>query len=71
MAGRRPTEAMQVLAGLERIEYVFVYPGSGDLVLAGPAGDKVVPYTTEMGIALLWIAALITMSPWGLKFSRT
>ena len=29
---------MQVLAGLERIQYVFVYPDSGDLVLAGPAG---------------------------------
>lgn len=38
-AGRQPTEAMQVLAGLERIEYVFVYPESGDVVLAGPAGD--------------------------------
>jgi len=39
LVGRRPTEAMQVLAGLERIQYVFVYPDSGDLVLAGPAGD--------------------------------
>ena len=38
-AGRQPTEAMQVLAGLQRIKYVFVYPDSGDLVLAGPAGD--------------------------------
>lgn len=38
-AGRRPSEAMQVLAGLQRIEYVFVYPESGDLVIAGPAGD--------------------------------
>jgi len=38
-AGRAPTEAMQVLAGLQRIEYVFVYPDTGDLVLAGPAGD--------------------------------
>ena len=38
-AGHRPTEAMQVLAGLERIEYVFVYPDSGDIVLAGPAGN--------------------------------
>ena len=38
-AGRQPTEAMQVLAGLERIEYVFVYPDSGDVVLAGPAGN--------------------------------
>ncbi len=38
-AGRQPTEAMQLLAGLQRIEYVFVYPESGDIVLAGPAGD--------------------------------
>ncbi|MFT4004033.1 MAG: CDP-diacylglycerol--glycerol-3-phosphate 3-phosphatidyltransferase [Rhizobium sp.] len=30
-------------------------------LLAGPAGDKVLPYTTEMGIALLWIAALLTI----------
>jgi hypothetical protein len=30
---------MLTLAGLERVRYVFVYPESGDLVLAGPAGD--------------------------------
>ncbi|MEX3008245.1 CDP-diacylglycerol--glycerol-3-phosphate 3-phosphatidyltransferase [Hoeflea sp. TYP-13] len=30
-------------------------------LLAGPAGDKVIPYTTEIGIGLLWIAALITI----------
>ena len=29
-------------------------------LLAGPAGDKVLPYTTEMGITLLWIAAILT-----------
>jgi hypothetical protein len=35
----KPLEAtMLALAGLQRIEYVFVYPESGDLVLAGPAG---------------------------------
>lgn len=38
-AGRGPTEAMQVLAGLQRVKYVFVYPESGDIVVAGPAGD--------------------------------
>ena len=38
-AGRPPTEAMQILAGLQRIQYVLVYPETGDLVLAGPAGD--------------------------------
>jgi cardiolipin synthase len=30
-------------------------------LLAGPAGDKVVPYITELGIVLLWAAALITI----------
>ncbi len=38
-AGRKPTEEMLVLAGLQRIQYVFVYPHSGDLVIAGPAGN--------------------------------
>jgi hypothetical protein len=36
----KPLDAtMLTLAGLQRIEYIFVYPESGDLVLAGPAGD--------------------------------
>ena len=30
-------------------------------LLAGPAGDKIVPYVTEAGILLLWIAAAITL----------
>ncbi|MBA70060.1 MAG: CDP-diacylglycerol--glycerol-3-phosphate 3-phosphatidyltransferase [Rhizobiales bacterium] len=30
-------------------------------LLAGPAGDKVLPYTTEAGITLLWIAAIVTI----------
>jgi cardiolipin synthase len=30
-------------------------------LLAGPAGDKIIPYTTQVGITLLWIAALITL----------
>lgn len=38
-AGQQPTETMQLLAGLYRIRYVFIYPESGDVVLAGPAGD--------------------------------
>ena len=29
-------------------------------LLAGPAGDKIMPYITEIGIALLWIAAILT-----------
>ncbi len=39
-AARQPLGAeMLTLAGLRRVQYVFVYPESGDLVLAGPAGD--------------------------------
>lgn len=30
-------------------------------LLAGPAGDKVLPYTTDIGIILLWVAALLTV----------
>ena len=37
--GKAPDETMQSLAGLQKIQYVLVYPSSGDIVLAGPAGD--------------------------------
>jgi cardiolipin synthase (CMP-forming) len=30
-------------------------------LLAGPAGDKLLPYTTQMGIVLLWISAIVTL----------
>ena len=30
-------------------------------LLAGPAGDKVLPYTTNIGMGLLWLAAIITL----------
>jgi cardiolipin synthase (CMP-forming) len=30
-------------------------------LLAGPAGDKILPYTTQMGIVLLWISAIVTL----------
>lgn len=30
-------------------------------LLAGPAGDKILPYTTQIGIALLWISAIVTL----------
>jgi cardiolipin synthase len=30
-------------------------------LVAGPAGDQVLPYTTETGIVLLWIAAILTL----------
>lgn len=30
-------------------------------LLAGPAGDKVLPYTTQIGISLLWASAIVTL----------
>lgn len=38
-AGRQPDETMRNLAGLSRVKYVLLYPETGDIVLAGPAGD--------------------------------
>ena len=43
-AGRNPDDAMFNLAGLRRIKYIFVFPDSRDIVLAGPAGD----WTTDV-----------------------
>lgn len=39
MLGQAPDDSMRALAGLQRIQYVLVYPETGDIVLAGPAGD--------------------------------
>ena len=65
-AGRRPTEAMQVLAGLQRVNYIFVYPDSGDIVLAGPAGNwytdrenRIV--STETGLPVLRLDDLVVV----------
>lgn len=30
-------------------------------LLAGPAGDKVIPYATEFGLVMLWVAAILTL----------
>jgi len=37
LSGQPLDESMLYLAGLQRIKYVFVYPETGDLVIAGPA----------------------------------
>ena len=37
------------------------WAGTVWLPLAGPAGDKILPYTTQTGIVLLWVAAIITL----------
>ncbi|QDU31043.1 hypothetical protein ETAA8_61960 [Anatilimnocola aggregata] len=38
-AGKSPDETMKLLAGLQRIKYLLVYPETGDIVIAGPADD--------------------------------
>ena len=35
--GHSPDDAMRNMAGLQKIQYVFVYPETGDIVVAGPA----------------------------------
>ena len=37
--GEAPTEEMKRLAGLRSIRYLFLFPETQDLVIAGPAGD--------------------------------
>lgn len=37
--GQPVDDIMRNLAGLRKIKYVLIYPESGDIVLAGPAGD--------------------------------
>ncbi|MBM4002682.1 MAG: DUF1598 domain-containing protein [Planctomycetes bacterium] len=37
--GQEPDEAMRLLAGLNKVEYLMVYPDSGEIVLAGPAAN--------------------------------
>ncbi|HEY3394248.1 MAG TPA: DUF1598 domain-containing protein [Lacipirellulaceae bacterium] len=66
-AARQPLDVeMLTLAGLERVRYVFVYPESGDLVLAGPAGDWRVDadgriVSTQSGEAIVRLDDLIVL----------
>jgi hypothetical protein len=36
-AGEKPTDEMRSLVGMTRVQYVFFYPDSNDIVIAGPA----------------------------------
>ena len=62
--GGGPTEDMKYLAGLTRIQYVFFYPETGDIVIAGPsegyfrdAADRV--RGIETGAATLQLQHLV------------
>ena len=58
-SGRRLDPAMLYLAGLQRIEFVFVYPETADIVIAGPAegwgyrGDVAVGTTSDKTVLRL------------------
>ncbi len=49
--GQEPTEEMKYLAGLTRLQYVFFYPESKEIVIAGPA-EGFMPLTTGRMIGL-------------------
>jgi hypothetical protein len=63
--------AMLTLAGLQRVEYIFIYPPSaesatGDLVLAGPAGDwQIAPFgrivSADTGQPIVRLDDLLTL----------
>ncbi|HMO84783.1 MAG TPA: DUF1598 domain-containing protein [Lacipirellulaceae bacterium] len=56
--GQPLTPELQHLAGLQRVEYVFAYPESGDIVLAGPAE----PWTVDDAGQVVGVhSALATM----------
>ncbi|MEM9353261.1 MAG: DUF1598 domain-containing protein [Planctomycetota bacterium] len=69
--GHGPDDAMQHLAGLTRIRYVFFYPETGDIVLAGPAegwmptatGRMVGLYTGQPVIELQDLAVALRAFP--------
>ena len=62
--GRPITESMQNLGGIYEIKYLMMYPDSGDVVIAGPAGDWVAgadsrPVTVEPGKPVLQLDDLV------------
>ncbi len=62
--GREPSEVMNALAGIHRIKYVLVYPDTGDIVIAGPAGDWTVNHegrrvNSETGLPVLNLDDLV------------
>lgn len=64
--GGRPDRKSQVLGGLTRIEYLFVYPETGDLVVAGPANDWVIdaqgrPVDVDTGRPMVRLDDLVVM----------
>lgn len=63
--GQQPTEDMLALAGLTRVQYVFFYPETKDIVIAGPAEGYMTDPTGRMvgiesGKAIVLLEDLVT-----------
>ncbi len=64
--GRSPVETMKMLAGLTKVEYVFVYPEDQEIVIAGPAeawvyNDQGLAVGIESGRPVLQLDDLVTV----------
>jgi len=75
--GKSVVETMKNLAGLYKIEYVFVFPNSGEIVIGGPASgwrynETGQPVAVETGQPTLqlddFVTVLRTFSPEGNRF---
>lgn len=65
--GRPVPKTMKHLAGLSKIEYVFVYPEEGEIVIAGPAegwryNEKGAPVGLESGKPTLQLDDFVTVA---------
>jgi Protein of unknown function (DUF1598) len=47
-SGKEPTDEMKALAGLTRLQYVFYYPETKDIVIAGPAEGFFADFTGRL-----------------------
>ncbi|WP_339727057.1 DUF1598 domain-containing protein [uncultured Gimesia sp.] len=64
--GRSPVETMKMLAGLTKVEYVFVYPKENEVVIAGPAeawiyNEQGLAVGIESGRPVLQLDDLVTV----------
>ena len=63
--GEKPTDAMRHLAGIYEIQYVFVFPDTQDIVIAGPAdsweANQYGQAVTEAGRPVLLLDDFVTL----------
>lgn len=64
--GRSPVETMKMLAGLTKVEYIFVYPEDQEIVIAGPAeawtyNEQGLAVGAESGRPVLQLDDLVTI----------